>query len=487
MPRIPRALWLAPPLAYLLYLYSLGAAGLIGPDEPRYASIARQMARSGDWITPRLWGEPWFEKSPLLYWMQGAAFRLGLGSELAPRLPVALAAIAFLGFYWWLLRREFGGRAAWLATLILGTSAGWIAVSQVGVTDLPLTAAFSAAMLLALPWIARGDARFLPAAAALLALAVLAKYLVPLVLAIPLALGYRRWRDLVRPRVLAPFLVVALPWYALCWLRNGRAFIDVFWQHQFGRFVSGALMHVQPWWFYLPVLAGVLLPWTPLLALAARHGAGRDARRRFLWAWVLFGLVFFSAATNKLPGYLLPLLPPAAALLALALDEAAGARGWLACCGLLLVAFPLAAPMLPAALGAGLSHAPLPAFHWSWLLAAAAAALAWNLEQRGRRLAAVLVIACGAAVGTAYLKRSALAAVDRAASARTLWQTIDGRADAVCVDHIQRTWRYGLDYYSAAPLPECSLESRPLWVRQSTGEPPYLAPAPAAPLGREVP
>src|ERR1035437_10037575 len=109
MPRkIPPALWVVLPLAYLLYFYHLGATGLLGPDEPRYASIAREMARSGDWITPRLWGQPWFEKPALLYWMTGAAFRLGIGPDLAPRLPAALMAAGFLVFYGWILRREFG-------------------------------------------------------------------------------------------------------------------------------------------------------------------------------------------------------------------------------------------------------------------------------------------------------------------------------------------------------------------------------------------
>ena len=66
-------LWLL--LAFALFFLGLGSIGFVGPDEPRYASIAREMARSGDWITPRLWGEPWFEKPPLLYWMSAAAFR----------------------------------------------------------------------------------------------------------------------------------------------------------------------------------------------------------------------------------------------------------------------------------------------------------------------------------------------------------------------------------------------------------------------------
>src|SRR6201996_4193677 len=108
--KIPRVLWASVPLACLAYFYRLSAVGVIGPDEPRYASIAREMARSGDWITPRLWGQPWFEKPALLYWMTGTAFRLGLGPDLAPRLPVAATAVAFLAFYWWILRREFGSR-----------------------------------------------------------------------------------------------------------------------------------------------------------------------------------------------------------------------------------------------------------------------------------------------------------------------------------------------------------------------------------------
>ena len=84
------------------------------------------MARSGDWVTPRLWGEAWFEKPALLYWMTGAGFRLGLGDELAPRLPVALLSLLFLAFFHLCLRREFGARPASYATAILGTSAGWI-------------------------------------------------------------------------------------------------------------------------------------------------------------------------------------------------------------------------------------------------------------------------------------------------------------------------------------------------------------------------
>jgi 4-amino-4-deoxy-L-arabinose transferase-like glycosyltransferase len=486
--KIPRVLWVALPLAYLLYFYDLGAVGLVGPDEPRYASIAREMARSGDWITPRLWGQPWFEKPALLYWMTGAAFRLGIGPDLAPRLPAALMAAGFLVFYWWILRREFGARAAWFATSILGACGGWLLSSQVGVPDMPMAAAFSAAMLLTLGWIGRRDTRQLPVAAALLGLAVLAKGPVALVLAAPICLRFRSARELVRPRVVAPFLLVALPWYLLCYLRNGKVFLhDFFVVHNFERFTSNALMHAQPWWFYLPVLAGLLLPWLPLVFLLGRRAAYRDPRRLYLLAWVVWGMVFFTAATNKLPGYVLPLLPAAAALMGLALDEAQAAHAGplLAGCGALLVAFPMAARMLPAALATGLLKAPLPAFQAAWLLAGAVAAAAWLLESRARRLAAVLLIAVGATAGTVYLKRVAAPELDRTASARALWREVSGRADEVCVGQVERSWRYGLNYYSGTPLPECSGEPRPWCIRQSPGKPPNLAaalPAPVSPV-----
>lgn len=487
MPRkIPRMLWLSLPLAYVLYLYHLDAAGLIGPDEPRYAAVARAMARTGDWVTPRLWGQPWFEKPALLYWMTAAGFRAGLGPELAPRLPVALLSLGFLVFFWWILRREFGVTAAWLAALILGTCAGWVAFSQIAVPDLPLAATFSAAMLLSLPWIAKGDTRLLPAASALLGLAVIAKGLVPLVLALPLLMR-GRFRDLIRWQVVAPFCAVALPWYVLCYLRNGRAFLDVFFgQHTFGRFYSLELLHGQPWWFYVPVLLIGLVPWTPLLGLVvARRHALRDPRRMFLLTWALFGLVFFSVAANKLPGYLLPLLPAFAALMGVALAEAEKPPLWVAGCAILLVIFPLAAPALPAAVATGLSRASWPAPSWTWLLPLGIAAGVWAVSQRGHALAAVAIMAAATAFGVVYLKQSAVPEVNRAASARSVWREIETRAGDVCVATLQRNWRYGLNYYSETPLPDCEQQPRPLAIRQTANRPPDLVPA--ALVDRSIP
>lgn len=482
MRRIPRAWWLAIPLLSILYFTGLPASGMLGPDEPRYASIGREMARSGDWITPRLWGQPWFEKPALLYWMTGAAFRLGCSEDLAPRVPVALLAVAFLIFLQWTLSREFGARAAWAATLILGTSAAWLGCGFIGTTDLPMSAAFSAAMLLSLGWIETGERRRLPLAAALLGVAVLAKGLVPLVLAMPLVwCGRRRFTDLLRLPVAGAFLIVALPWYLLCYLRNGSVFLRTFfWEQHFERFTTTSLAHGQPFWFYVPVLAAALMPWTPALGLLARPGLYRDARRRFLLLWLLFVLVFFSFAKNKLPGYLLPMAPAAAALMGVALAEAGRARWVLPAAALCLIAIPAALSMLPEALAAGLSRAPLPAFQWTWLLPAALALGIYWLERRGRRVAALAVMAVAVSTAVVALKLIDLPVIDRAYSARPVWREIAARRDGVCVGTMHRSWRYGLNYYSVTPLPDCSQSPRPLQVWQPPGQIPVVR-APSAP------
>ena len=214
--------------------------------------------------------------------------------------------------------------------------------------------------------------------------------------------------------------------------------MEFFVRHHFERVVSGGLMHVQPWWFYVPVFLGSLLPWSPLAALACRRESYREPRRLFLAAWVVFGFVLFSVATNKLPGYLLPLMPAAAALLGLALSEAPRASLWLGISAALLMGSLSPSPILPLAVGEGLSRAPRPSFQVSWLAPIVLLAAIVTLEKRGRRLAAVACLAGGAGAGIFCLKAAALPALDRAASARPLWLEVRDRAPQTCIGNVAR-------------------------------------------------
>ena len=439
--------WLILPLL-LLYLLQLGGVGLLGPDEPRYASIGREMARSGDWITPRLDGQPWFEKPPLTYWLTALGHLLHLSDEWAARLPEALLSVAFLAFFYATLAREFSPQLALAATAILSTAAGWMAYSFAALTDLPMSAALGVAVLLTLfddkpqrGWIA----------GALLGLAILGKGFVPLVLFAPLFFVMRRGRI----ATVAGAIVVAAPWYLLCWMRNGSAFWDdLFWKQHVARFLSPSLEHVQPFWYYVPILLAGLFPWTPLAALLARRKVYDDVRVRLLAAWVVYGLVFFSVARNKLPGYVLPLLPALAIVLAVALEKAPAKQWWLAACAALLIALPAVAAVLPDALLSGLSRAHV-SFKPLGLIFAFAAAGVWWLARRRQTGLAILTVALAAGFGAAYIKDHTFPRLDQTVSVRGFWRSSGASAASACFDSVSRTWQYGLNYYAGRPLAEC--------------------------------
>ena len=441
----------------VLYLHGLASVGVLGPDEPRYASIGRQMAQSGDWVTPRLWGEPWFEKPVLLYWLVGAAYRLGFGDDWAPRIGVAVISLGFLAFYYMQLRREFGDLAALYASVILATSAGWFAFSQVGVTDLPMAAAFGASVLLALRWVRSGGRRGLLLAGVLLGVAVLAKGLVPIVLASPLiVVGRRRWRDLFV--YAGGCLATALPWYWLCYRRNGWPFIQEFFiNHHFGRFASDSLQHVQPFWFYVPVLIAGLYPWIPMLAFAYRRSDVHEPRRLLLLCIAAWGLVFFSAATNKLPGYVLPLMPAIVALIGIHAAEARSCAWALGVTMVLLAATSWIASILPGALAEGISRAGPSAPRWfSVVPAAAAAAGSWYLEKIRRRSMAVGVALASTMVAVFALQQAVYPLLDRDVSVRSLWFRARALGPEPCVLGMRRTEVYGLNFYADNTLPTCS-------------------------------
>lgn len=450
----------------------------MGPDEPRYASIGREMAHSGDWVTPRLDGKPWFEKPPLLYWTTGIATRLGFRDEWAARLPVALIGLGFLLFFFRALEREFSSRIAVTATAILGTTAAWASMSFAAVTDMPMAAAMNAALLIALFGAktlgARGtggrEGRYTAQgflAGFLLGLAILAKAFVPVVLIAPVFLIARgkRWQMIVA------CIATAAPWHIFCYLQNGSTFWDVyFWEHQVGRFLSPKLEHVQPFWFPSAVLIAGLFPWTPLVALIPSRKTLDDARVRFLLVFLLFGLVFFSVSTNKLATYVLPLFPAMAIVMAVALEKTKRASWWLVACTLSLVAVPMVASILPDALNSGVGRVEWKAvFSWILVVPAIAAALAgWlaredhDQEWSERRRSAALVVAVAAVISVAYLKWTMFPKLDTEVSPRSFWQAHSQSIAKACAEYkIKRGALYGLNYYAQRSIPICSSEVLP--------------------------
>jgi len=321
----PRAIALLLALVAALLLFRLADLPLVGPDEPRYARVAVEMHRAGEWVRPTLQGRPWLEKPALYYWLAGAAYAALGETEGAARLPSVLAGIVLVGLTVLVGARLYGPAAGWHAGFALGTSVLFFVYGRAASMDMLLAAGVTAAIGLAgLRLLGRAGRFAMMGAWACAGLATLAKGPLGVLLPALVIGGYvvatRHWRALRRvlsPAGLLAFLAVAGPWYVLIWRDQGQAFLDVFLlDHNLLRFTSTIHRHPGPPWYYLPLLAGGLFPWSALvLPGLARFAPRRSRADLFVLLWLVLPLLFFSAAGSKLPGYILPCLPPLSVLI----------------------------------------------------------------------------------------------------------------------------------------------------------------------------
>jgi 4-amino-4-deoxy-L-arabinose transferase-like glycosyltransferase len=327
----PRAAAVLLALVLALLAFRLGAVPLLGPDEPRYTRVAVEMHRAGEWVRPTLRGEPWLEKTPLFYWLAGGAFSVLGETEAAARLPSVLAALLLVGTTALLGARLYGTAAGLHAGFVAGTSLLPFAYGRAASMDMLLAATVTVAIgLCALRLLGVSGRLATVAAAAAAGLATLAKGPLGLLLPILVVGGYvlvsrewRRLREFLAPRAIAAFVVVSAPWYVAILLDQGRHFLDVFvLDHNVQRFTSTVHNHPGPFWYYLPVLLAGLFPWSGLSVPALFRVAPRASRKDlFVLLWLGVPLVFFSLAGSKLPGYILPCVPPLAILMGRAADR----------------------------------------------------------------------------------------------------------------------------------------------------------------------
>ncbi len=341
--------------------------GLVGADEPRYAQVAREMLAVHDHVcdaehadiiphgftradfrasencllagtvTPILYGQPWLEKPALYYWRAMGFFREFGVSDWSARLPSTSGA-AFLVLLIFLHMRRFRPGGHLDAALITVSSLGILSFSRGASTDMQLAAPFCIGMLGWYAWYETGkkfwlfDLYFFGAAATL-AKGPVAPFLA--LLTIFLFTALRREWNLLRRTIWLPglilYFVMVLPWYIAVQRRNPTFYREFFLEHNLERFATNKYMHHQPPWYYLAVLILALMPWT-ILSLRALydaiqtsiaewrvrrkrirylgHSRAGDAFPEFLVLWALLPIVFFSFSGSKLPGYILPSIPP---------------------------------------------------------------------------------------------------------------------------------------------------------------------------------
>ena len=317
---------------------------LVGPDEPRYAQVAREMYLRGDWITPTLGGFNWFEKPALLYWLEISSYNLFGVSEFSARLGSAVFGLATVGCLWLLGRNGtdangLGKEFAKLLAVVAASTLGIIVFAHGASFDIIVTFPLTAALTAFFIFERKGGTLPLAAFYFFVGLALLAKGLIGIVLPFAIVgVYYLISRRLPNTKLLLSILwgtalavAVAAVWYVPMYLTHGYTFIDEFFiQHHFQRYTSNKYLHPQPFYFFIWVLLLMTIPWLPFLVAAIVKWVTEIFRsdekettngdtgqrslaelRRFALVWLIVPLLFFSFSGSKLPGYILPAVPPA--------------------------------------------------------------------------------------------------------------------------------------------------------------------------------
>jgi 4-amino-4-deoxy-L-arabinose transferase-like glycosyltransferase len=465
-------------VAYFFFFFGLGAFGLVGADEPRYAQIAREMFNHHDWIVPTLNGHPWLEKPVLLYWKAMNSYMFFGVEDWAARVPAAAHAMALVVAIFFFMRR-FRYTSELDAAMIAASSAGIIAFGRGASPDMLLTAPFAMAMMSWWVWKQTGKRLWLLVFYGMLGLGALAKGPVSPALAILVVAAYaavRREAKLFLRSISIPglllFFAIALPWYLAVERRVPEFFRVFFLEHNLERFGTNLYQHAQPFWYYIPVFLLGMAPWV-IFTVPALVEAGRSAFQRmrpkgeessapvqddgltsFLFVWALVPIIFFSISRSKLPGYILPAIPAAVLLTAEYLHRAkALSRLKVALhallCGLLLVG-ALMAPFAmvkmepPQWLGFGMAVSG----------GVIAFAVILMVRREGVRVLHFVTLV-PTILAVAYLLRPAAPIIDKVQSARAVQEELSRHVAndvPVATFNVKRDIAYGLNFYRNRPI-----------------------------------
>jgi 4-amino-4-deoxy-L-arabinose transferase-like glycosyltransferase len=479
--------------------------GLVGADEPRYAQIAHEMlvrfdsahtlkGRLSACVTPYLFGLPWLEKPALYYWRAMFLFQDFGVHDWSARLPSTTFAFIMIGLIYLHMRRfRPGGHLD--AALITVACAGIIGFSRGASTDMQMAAPLSIGLLGWYAWYETGSKFWLYDIYFFTGLATLAKgpvapFLAGLIIA-AFAFLRREWviirRTIWWPGIVLYFAMV-LPWFIAVQHQNPTFFREFFLEHNLERFATDRYQHQQPFWYYFVVVMLAVMPWTVIAVRALidgiqtsvaewrlRHSRNEtpsvsrlgDAFPEFLVLWAVIPIVFFSFSQSKLPGYILPSIPPIAILTGdyLFRRREAGLNRWIllghaAVCGIMSVTIFL----LPWFIAHGKTMPP-PNAAIAALVAGAGAIFLILIVTKGFGVARLRVATCSLLVllllflygvgpvfgipGVSATKR-VIHLLDRSYSARPLAEklsTIAPDQETVAVFRVRRDIEYGLSFY----------------------------------------
>lgn len=321
-------------LAALLFFFALGGHQLQGSTEARVAGIAMEMHLDNDWVTPRLFGEPFLEKPPLSLWLDAGAMRVFGVSPWAVRLASAVAGLLSVMLLCGMLRRfERPKMIAWTAGILLATMASyWSNVRGVGedaLLALGVTMALLAFFQAQRASTAGNSLLFVGG----IAIATLSKGVLGLAMPGVVIFAYlladtlldKRLKaaEWLRPGLLTLVGVIPLLiWLVVLYQHGGtQAVREVLLTNSVGRF-SGSFVeagHYEPFYYYLAKLPQAFLPWNVLVYLGLWHFRKQLKTNRYLLffsLWIVAQFMMLTLASSKRTVYLMSMTPAAAVIAA---------------------------------------------------------------------------------------------------------------------------------------------------------------------------
>ena len=324
-------------LCITLFFFGNNFVNLTDPDEVFYSLTAKEMAAHHEWFTPYIFNQPQFEKPILTYWFIKIAFSIFGQTPFAARFfPAVFATLGVLAVYGLGLLGFANERRAFLAALVLATSAFYWAMGKTVFTDMIFTVPILYSLLsfylaYSNPFYKRSGilAFYFFIAIAMLAKGPLGFFIPELV--VLLFLLYRREISFLKtPWFMIGFvlcLLMVVPWYGYMLAKHGNTFIhEFFYNDHIRRFIEAEHKGNDRWFFYPITILGGLFPWTlflgaALLDLYKKMKFSLKPFEYFLLSWVIVVLVIFQSAHSKLASYILPMFPALALLTANFIDE----------------------------------------------------------------------------------------------------------------------------------------------------------------------
>ena len=320
---IPLLIFLA---AMLSVYFNLGTSGIFESAEGRYASIARKMADTGDWLTPRLNDMKYFAKPPVTYWLGALGIKIFGANEFGVRffLPVA-AGLTALGTFF-IGRLFFGTLVGLLSAMLLCTSLFFQLAFRGFTSDPFLTAAETFMVLVLFLYLNRPQDKYKYLFWASVSLCFMIKG-PPSLLPLPgliIAAIYTGQKQALKSlftfyKGIALFFVFGLGWYILVSFQNPGLLKYFILNETFLRVFSQAHSHSAPFYYFFALIPVAIFPWLGLFftSLTQQIEEFTEApTSTYLLLWIAFPLLIFSFSQSKIPAYIMPLMVPIAILTA---------------------------------------------------------------------------------------------------------------------------------------------------------------------------